>query len=700
MFSENHYQRKHQKKQNSLRVWVVLLFVLFCFSLLLYRLFVLQVVRSPSFIQQADSNRITYVPIVPKRGDIFDRKGRPLAYSQRDYTLEIVPEEVKHLDDLLTSLKTLIPISDFELRRFKRRRYASRSYERVLLKTSLTEEQAAEFSENAIRFPGVYLNARWLRVYPQGETAAHVVGYVGRLSDRDHKKLEEDGLDSEYKGTDVIGKSGIEAFYEQTLHGKTGWRKVEVDSAGRLVRELSRQEPVPGDHVYLSIDLDLQSMVEQLFRQSKEKGALVAMNPNTGGVLAYVSMPSYDPNLFIDGIDSTSWALLRDDPDHPLLNRPIAAKFPIGSTYKPFVGLAAMYYKVRNPYAYERDIGYFEYGHQRFRNAGGAAYGKTNMYKAITVSSDTYFFSLGPLLGVDRLHDFALQFGFGKKTGIDLRYEKRGTLPSKAWKKKAFKNPRYQKWIPGETISVTVGQGYNAFTMMQLAQATSTLASEGAYYTPHLMQFTYNDFLKKKTSFEVNKEYQIELDPSYLGLMKRAMINVTRKGTASVAFKGAPYVSAGKTGTAQIFSLKGAKYKKKELKKSLQDHALYMGYAPANEPKIALALIVENGGWGAQVAAPIAREVFDYWLARQDTQDVHVVLDTETQDTSLGLSAGEEVDVDNIGNDAVESLDASEKSPDVYVPVNVPVNSEDRQEGVVPEVIDHHDPVLPTGDDS
>ncbi|NLY65820.1 MAG: penicillin-binding protein 2 [Alcaligenaceae bacterium] len=655
-----------QRRQLLIRVIVVAVFVLVCFGILVNRLWVLQVERYQGLSERAEQNRITLVPITPRRGEIVDRNGVVLARSYRDYTLEVVRGQVGNIDEMLGKLERLIALSPLELRRFKRRLGSSNRFSSVLLKSNLTDEEAAIFATHSYKFKGVSLKARWVREYPEGESAAHVVGYVGRISERDQSILEEKGLEGNYRGTEVIGKKGIEASYEEQLHGKTGWEEVEIAASGKPVRVLKRTDPVPGDNLRLSLDMGLQKLVENIYNDPKnpQRGALVAIDPRNGQVLAYVSAPSYDPNLFVDGIDVENWRRLSDSPDHPLIDRPIYGTFPIGSTYKPFVALAALKLGVRDPNARIPDPGYFEYGGQRFRNAGGAAYGPTNMHRAIVVSSDTYFFGLGPLIGVDALHDFALQFGFGKKTGIDLMHEKKGILPSREWKRKAFKNPAQQKWIPGDTISVSVGQGYNSLTIMQLAQATATLAANGAYTKPHLVNWIANPVLKKIEQMVSTPEYQIDIEQSHINLVKGALAEVNQKGTARRVFAGAAYTSAGKTGTAQVFSLKGTKYKAETLNKRLHDHALYMGFAPVENPQIAVALIVENGGWGSSVAAPIARQVFDYWLAPERAAIPEYVPDLDENEEK-----------------------PDEVSPDLLIPEEIPANPDDKDPEQTPEIL-------------
>ena len=601
-----------QKRKILLRLWVAGVLVLVCFFLLVGRLWYLQVDRYEGLAARADENRIAVVPIPPRRGEILDRNGVALARNYRDYTLEVVPAEVSDLKGMLTSLSQLVYISPTSQKRFMQRVNQSGRYARVMLRNNLNETEAAWFAAHAYKFPGVTLNARWVREYPFGASAAHVLGYVGRISEQDLEYLDREGLLGNYRGTHNIGKKGIEKTWEHVLHGQTGVEEVEVTATGRPVRSLRRKDPVPGADLVLSLDLGLQQLVEREFEG--KRGALVAIEPETGEILAFVSAPSFDPNLFIDGIDVDNWRMLNESQDHPLINRPLYGTYPIGSTYKPFVALAALELGVRDAETKIYDPGYFELGRQRFRNAGSIAYGQTDMHRALVKSSDTYFYSLGPEIGVNALHDFSQQFGFGQYTGIDLDGERRGVLPSTDWKEKAFRKPEQQRWYAGETVSVAVGQGYNAFTLLQLAQATAVLASKGVYMTPHLVDLVRNSQtgLLKKTVSEPS--HVIDLKPENIEVIENAMAGVVNEGTARVAFDGAPYQAAGKTGTAQGFSLRGAEYKSGELDERLRDHALFMAYAPTVRPRIAVALIVENGGWGSTVAAPIARKVFDYWL--------------------------------------------------------------------------------------
>ncbi|MNX71734.1 Stage V sporulation protein D [compost metagenome] len=609
---------QQQKQRFRLRAWVGGVFALVCFGVLIGRFWYLQVDRYEGLSERADRNRIAVVPIPPRRGEILDRNGEVLARNYRTYTLEVVPAHAGNMNELFERLTEVVYISPADQRRFKRRAAESSRYASLLLRNNLNDTEAAWFAAHAFQFPGVELRARWVREYPQGVSAAHVVGYIGRIAEGDNEELERAGQLGNYRGTDVIGKKGIEKTWEEQLHGRTGLEEVEVTAGGRPMRTLRRIDPVPGSDIMLSIDLGLQKVAEEAF--GTQRGALVAIDPDTGEVLAFVSQPSFDPNLFVDGIDVDNWRMLNESPDHPLINRPLYGTYPIGSTYKPFVGLAALELGKRRATDRISDPGYYEFGGQKFRNAGGAAYGMTDMHKAIVVSSDTYFYSLGPEIGVNALHDFTKQFGFGQITGIDLEGEKRGVLPSTDWKRAAYKDKDRQRWYAGETISVAVGQGYNSFTLLQLAQGTSTLANNGLFRRPHLVHAVRDSRTGVAKPTVSAPDYRIPLKQANVDVIKNAMADVVRSGTARRAFANTPYQAAGKTGTAQVFSLRGGHYRASAIDERLRDHALFMGFAPLEHPRIAVSLIVENAGWGASVAAPVARKVFDYWLAK-DRQD-------------------------------------------------------------------------------
>lgn len=616
-----------QKRHVLIRALAAGLFALLCVGLLVWRLWYLQVERYEGLAARADRNRIAVVPVPPRRGAIFDRNGEVLARNYRDYVLEVTPAHVPNMDKMLDELSEVVHISPYQRRRFRLALNQSGRYAAVVLRNRLNDTEASWFAAQAFRFPGVSLTARWVREYPQGEVAAHVLGYVGRISEADMTKLEEQDLLGNYRGTNSIGKKGIEKTWEQVLHGRTGLDEVEVNATGKPVRTLKRIDPEPGSDLVLSLDIGLQRVAEAQFKG--RRGALVAIDPRSGEVLALVSAPSFDPNLFIDGIDAESWRELNESPDHPLINRPLYSTYPIGSTYKPFVALAALELNKRSPTERVADPGYFELGGQRFRNAQGAVYGPTDMRRAIVVSSDTYFYSLGLDIGVNALHDFSKQFGFGQVTGIDLDGERQGVLPSTDWKRAAYRKPEQQRWYAGETVSVAVGQGYNAFTLLQLAHATAVLANGGVSRRPHLLRALRDAQSGSETEMVYPPTHTIDLKPENLKVIQDAMIGVIRQGTARRAFADATYQAAGKTGTAQVYSLRGAKYNAQAIDERLRDHALFMAYAPVESPQIAVALILENAGWGATMAAPVARSVFDYWLDPANEQRRHpAVVDT------------------------------------------------------------------------
>jgi len=605
---------QHQKRRFLLRAVVAGVLAVVCFGLLGWRFWVLQVERHESLAARAENNRIAVLPIPPRRGDIVDRNGEVLARNYLSFTLEVVPGRAGNLDEMLSRLIPIVYVSSADQRRFKRRVSESGRYANIVLRNNLNETEAAWFSAHSLRFPGVELRARWVREYPQGKAAGHVVGYVGRISESDVTVLENKGELGNYRGTDIIGKKGIEKTYETALHGKTGFEEVEVTARGKPVRRLRKVDPIPGSNLVLSLDMELQRIAEEAFKD--QRGALVAIEPSTGDILAFVSQPSYDPNLFIDGIDVESWRRLNESPDHPLINRPVYGTYPIGSTYKPFVALAALELNKRRAADRINDPGYFEFGGQKFRNAGSTYFGSIDMHQALVVSSDTYFYSLAPEIGVNALHDFMKPFGFGQITGIDIEGERKGVLPSTEWKRNAYKKREQQRWFAGETISVAVGQGYNSFTLMQLAQATAVLANDGTYMQPHLVRAIKNPTSGDERLTVAEASHRIPLKPENINVVKRALADVTVVGTARQAFMGAPYQTAGKTGTAQVYSLRGGQYQSSAIDERLRDHALFMGFAPLKEPKIAIAVLVENAGWGGSVAAPIARKVFDQWLLR------------------------------------------------------------------------------------
>jgi penicillin-binding protein 2 len=583
------------------------------FGLLLLRFIYLQVLQYDYYHTKAEDNRISIVPIVPNRGLILDRGGTVLARNFSAYTLEIAPAKVADLEQTINDLGNIVEIRASDRTRFRRLMIEAKGADSLPIRTRLTDEEVAKFAVNRYRFPGVDIQARLFRQYPLGEQASHVVGYIGRIDDRDVDWIESEGLESNYKGTDHVGKTGLEQNYEKELHGITGYEQVEVDAGGRGVGTLSRTSPTSGNNLVLTLDIKLQEVAEQAFGENR--GALVAIDPATGGILAFVSKPGFDPNLFVDGIDVASWDQLNNSPDRPMVNRALAGTYPPGSTFKPYMALAALELGKRTQQQTINDPGYFQFGDHRFRDDKAGGHGVVNMYKSIVASCDTYYYVLSNDLGIDNISRFIGQFGFGARTGIDVKGEAEGILPSQEWKQKRFRKPEQQKWYAGETISVGIGQGYNAYTPLQMAQAMATLANNGVVYRPHLVNYIENIKSGERSYIEPVPQRTIALKPEHVEFIKQAMAGVNKEGTGARAFANAGYTSAGKTGTAQVIAMKqNEKYDEKRVTERHRDHALFIAFAPVESPKIALAVLVENAGFGARAAAPVARLVLDYYL--------------------------------------------------------------------------------------
>ena len=573
----------------------------------------LQLVQYDHFHALAENNRISLVPAPPSRGVIYDRENMVLAHNFAAYTLEITPSKTgEKVDDVIDRLSHIVAIETGDRKRFKKLLAESKNFESIPIRNMLTEEEAARFAVNRFRFPGVEVKARQFRQYPFGAGFSHVIGYIGRIGERDQERLAEEGQEANYKGTDHIGKLGIEARYEPWLHGRTGIEKVETDSSGRAVRVLSRTAPIAGYNFYLHLDAKLQQVAEKVF--GDYRGALVALDPRNGGVLALVSKPGFDPNLFVDGIDSATWRELNDSLDRPLINRALRGVYPPGSTIKPFMGLAGMELGVRKPGDTISDPGYFTLpgSSHRYRDWKKDGHGMVDLKRSITISCDTYYYGLAHQMGIERMSGFLSRFGFGRKSGVDLDGELSGLMPTPEWKQKRFKQP----WWPGETVVAGIGQGYVLATPMQLAVATMAIANNGVVYKPQLIR-AWRDPASGKVGYAAPQVMDtLNLNPEYLRLVKEAMVDVTRPGgTASVAGAGTPYLFAGKTGTAQVVGIKqGARYVESQVRARHRDHALFISFAPADDPKIVVAVMVENGGHGSSTAAPVARKVIDYWL--------------------------------------------------------------------------------------
>ena len=603
-----------------LRVLVISVVVLVCMGLLVSRLVVLQVVRHEDLKAQAENNRTAVVPVVPNRGLILDRNGVVLATNYSAYTLELTPSKVVALEQTLSDLSQVVEISARDRRRFKKLMEESRSFESLPIRTKLTEEEVARFAAQRFRFPGVEIKARLFRNYPFGELASHVIGYIGRINKAEKERLEDSDDAANYRGTEYIGKLGVEQSFEGQLHGITGVDSVETSAGGRAVRKLASNPSTPGHTVMLSIDIKLQKLVENMY--GERRGALVALDPRTGEVLAFVSKPTFDPNLFVDGIDTESWQMLNESIDKPLLNRALRGTYPPGSTYKPFMALAALQTGKRAAGTVVQDNGSWMFAGHQFRSHGDAGLGPVNMHAAIAKSSNVYFYSLANDMGVDTIHDFMKPLGFGQITGIDIQGEMRGVLPSQDWKRNYYKKPEQKKWYAGETISLGIGQGYNTFTMLQLAQATAILVNNGVKRKPQLVIATQDAMTRRASSVPAAAAVDLGFKPENMAVVRNAMVSVTQDGTSARVFAGAGYLSGGKTGTAQAVGIAAKeRYNASRMEEHQRDHALYVAYAPASDPKIVLAAVVENAGFGAASAAPITRRVFDYWLLGQYPND-------------------------------------------------------------------------------
>lgn len=601
-----------------LRLGISAGFVVIFFMLLYARFYYLQVAQQDHYHTLAEANRISILPIVPNRGLIYDRNGKVLAQNYSAYALEIVPSKVADIESTIDELATIIEITPTDRQRFKKLMKESKRFKSLPLRNRLTDVEIATFATNRYRFPGVEIKARVFRQYPEKEMVSHVIGYISRINDRDLEQLEQNEELNNYRGSQYIGKIGIEQSYEKQLHGITGFEEVETDAAGRSIRVLSRTPPVSGNNLILSLDLGLQDAAEKAF--GDRRGALVALDPNNGEVLAFVSKPGYDNNLFIGGIDQENWNLLNNSIDRPLNNRALRGVYPPGSTFKPFMALAALELGKRTAEYSINDPGYFSLPgvDRRYRDWKPGGHGRVNLHKSLVVSCDTYYYGLANDLGIDNIHSFIGQFGLGKKTGIDIEGEVSGLLPSAEWKMKQFK----QKWYAGDTISVAIGQGYNLTTPLQLAFATMIIANNGKAYLPRLVKQIQNSQTGTIEEIPPKLLKKLKLKPHNLEVVKNALVDVTRPGgTAAKAAINAAYTFAGKTGTSQVIGIKqGERYNEKSINERHRDHAMFIAYAPAEDPKIALAVLIENTGTGGSTAAPVARQVFDYFLLGQQPE--------------------------------------------------------------------------------
>ena len=600
-------QKEQLKSIFHKRLYILAILILIMLSIIIIKFFYVQIIQHNYFEKKANNNRVKIVAIPPARGLIFDRNNRILAENKITLNLEIDQSKKNEIEKIVTQLKPFISISKKDLSQYEKiikNNYFSTT---IPLKTDLTPQEAAKFLANEYQINDVYLKSRLKRYYQHHEITSHVVGYINRINKKDLRMLTKKNRLSLYKGSDHIGKRGIEQNYEHLIHGVPGFKKIEVDAKGRIVRTIKRKKPINGQNIHLSIDIELQKKAIDAF--GNKKGALVAISPLNGEILAYVSKPQFNPNLFVNGIDYKNWNLLNKNKENPLLDRVTKGLYPPGSTIKPFIAIAGLENNLRVPPFQIIDPGFFTMPNQSktFRNWKRDGHGSVDMVKAIAVSSDTFFYGLGLELGIDKINQTLQAYGFGQKTGIDLLGEKKGLLANQEWK---LKNKK-EKWYAGETVITAIGQGFTQVTPLQLANATAKIAlpNNKNYVSPHLL-LNSNQLKHKNDSLYTPPP----LKKNTMQFVKRGMEAVTEKGGTAAFLNNINYKIAAKTGTAQVFGLAGGEYIEDDLPDHLKDHALFIAYAPAEKPELVLAIIVENGGSGGSTAGPIAKKVFDYFL--------------------------------------------------------------------------------------
>ncbi len=601
--------RENQIFRNRAIVSVGIITVMFL--IIIARLVVLQVLEHDHFKTLSHENRVKVVPIAPTRGLIFSRDGQVLAENRPSFNLEVVPERVRDIDDTVQRLLAHVEISEDEIKRFKRSLKRKRRFENVTLKYNLSEEEVSRFSVNRHWFSGVDIVAHANRYYPFASDTAHVIGYVARINERELQSLDA----TNYSATSHMGKSGIEKNYEEILHGTVGYQQVEINAQGRVLRVLERTPPIPGDNLHLSLDMGLQETAIEALGQNR--GSVVAIEPATGEVLALVSTPGFDPNLFVNGISSRMYSALRDSTDRPLFNRALQGQYPPGSTIKPLLGMVALERGFRAPEDSTWCPGFFQLAgrEHKYRCWKKHGHGHVDLEEAIMQSCDVYFYALAQDMGIDAMYSSLSAFSLGKRTGIDLPGERSGLMPSRQWKRKARSLP----WYPGETLITGIGQGFTLSTPLQLASATATMSMQGRFFQPHLLKYSVDATQQTRdVPAKISGKLMYKGKQENWQQVTQAMVNVVHSptGTARKAGEGASYQFAGKTGTAQVFTIKQDEdpKKRKDVAEYLRDHALFIAFAPAQEPTIAIAILVENGGSGSAAAAPIARRLFDYYL--------------------------------------------------------------------------------------
>ena len=607
-FRDKKAERNLFARRTLVAFWGILLLT----GVLFANIYQLQIVNFDTYQTRSNGNRIKLLPLPPTRGLIYDRYGKLLAENLTFFGLYIVPEKTENLDRTLDELRYIVGLTDNDIENFKKERRRGTRYTPILLKPNLTEEQIARFAVSGYQYPSLDVRPYFKRYYLYGEIMTHILGYVGKINDKDVERLKKDEKFANYSGSNNMGKLGIERYYEDELHGTTGFEEVEINNRGKVIRKLREQPSVAGKSIYLTIDLELQRYITDLL--AGQKGAIVVLDPKDSGVLAMVSTPSYDNNLFVDGISSEDYKRLLNDPARPLYSRATQGVYPPASTVKPFIAVAAQTENVITQNTTIFDPGYWVLPNttKRFRDWKKSGHGYTDLNKAITESSDTYFYQVAHSMGIDRLSDWMKRFGFGVPTGIEIQEETAANMPTREWKQKRYKRP----WVQGDTISVGIGQGYWTATPLQVAKATAILVNNGKVNTPHLMKAIEGAELSPYKDPLIYPDIS-EPKQNYWDAAKRGMYNVVNSaaGTGRKAFSGANYRVAGKSGTAQVFSLKeNEKYNAAGLKKELHDHAWFTAYAPYENPRLVVTVILENAGGGSSNAAPLARKVMDYYL--------------------------------------------------------------------------------------
>ncbi|MGP1928951.1 MAG: peptidoglycan DD-transpeptidase MrdA [Arsenophonus sp. NC-WZS1-MAG3] len=605
------------------RTLIAFIIIVILVSILIANLYHLQIVRHEDYQTRSNDNRIKLVPIPPNRGIIYDRNGIPLALNRPFYQLEIIPEKISNLTELLTQLRDVVDLTDDDIVNFKKERKRSRCFTSIPLKTSLNEVQIARFAVNQYRFPGIEVKSYQRRYYPYGSTLTHVIGYVAKINNKDIERLQNDGLIKNYTATDDIGKLGIERYYENILHGKTGYEEVEINSHGKIIRQLHEEQLQAGNDIYLTIDLNLQIEIEKLLTNSRS--AVIVTDPRNGELLALVSTPSYNPNLFINGISNKDYQALLDNPNRPLINRTIQGLYPPASTIKPFMAVAALSENIITVNSTIFDPGWWQLpnSEKHYRDWKKWGHGRLNVVRAIIESADTFFYQVAYDMGIDRISDWMQKFGYGQYTGIDLAEERLGIMPTRKWKEKRYK----KSWYQGDTIPVGIGQGYWTTTPIQMAKALVTLINEGTVKIPHLL---YGTKLGNAMLPYEQKDYiQIgDINSEFWKLAKEGMYGVANasNGTALRSFVNTHYYKAAvKSGTAQVFSYET--YNASKLVEHLRDHKLMIGFAPYQNPTISVAIVLENGGFGLEIG-DLVRNIFDYVLLgkkiKSQTLDINI----------------------------------------------------------------------------